>query len=288
MVFIDRLTRFCGGSRTLARLLAVNIGLALLLWVTTGVMSLSGADSGVIFRLTALPSDPRSFAGHPWTLLTYSLAHFSVLHLLVNMLWLYWFGRMFCDVRSDSSLLRLYIGAGVAGGVFYIAASMISGHAPGAYLTGASAAVLGIVTATGMLSPTRRTGLFLLGEVKLKWVALGCILLTLIGSYGTGIPTQAAHAGGIAAGIGWCLANRRVKSPGLHPGLRLILRKKVAKRGPEINARRAARAMSNTMPDTERLDQLLDKIRISGYDSLSRREKSELNYISSRLEANNQ
>lgn len=51
-----------------------------------------------------------------------------------------------------------------------------------------------------------------------------------------------------------------------------------------VNTRATIKAMNNRMSDTERLDELLDKIRVSGYDSLSSKEKTELNYISSRLE----
>ena len=125
---------------------------------------LCGGDSTLLYTLTALPSDPLSFATHPWTLVTYMVAHFAPLHMLFNMLWLYWFGMMFADSGRDRALPWLYAGAGIAGGVFYLAASVISGHAPGTYLTGASAAVLGVMTATAMLMPSRSIGLFLIGD----------------------------------------------------------------------------------------------------------------------------
>ncbi len=278
MVFIDRFTRYCGGSRILAWLLTINVVSALILWLTSGVMSLCGTSSSVLYRLFALPSDPLTFATHPWTLLTYMAAHFSPLHMLFNMLWLYWFGRMFTDVCPEWTLLQLYICGGVAGGALYIITSALSGNSPNAYLTGASASVLCIMTATALKMPSRKVMLILFGEVKLKWVALFCILLTLIGSVGTGIPAQAAHIGGIAAGACRLLVRRR-------PAVRQTRGLDPVKKAPRhIRTRATIEAMSNSVPDTVRLDELLDKIRISGYDSLSAKEKTELNYISSRLE----
>ncbi len=279
MAFINKFARYCGGSRVLAWLLAVNIAMAAALWTASGIISLCGGDSRVMFRLFALSSDPLTFAVRPWTMLTYMAAHFSPLHMLFNMLWLYWLGRMFSDVSSESTLLKLYIASGMAGGALYVVASALSRYAPGAYLTGASAAVLGIMTATALKMPSRGVMLFLFGEVKLKWVALGCILLTLLGSAGTGVPAQAAHFGGIAAGVCWFLARRK-------PAARPAAATGNTGCGPSrrVNARATIKAMNNRMSDTERLDELLDKIRISGYDSLSSKEKTELNYISSRLE----
>ena len=65
MAFIDRFRRYCGGSRVLAWLLTINVAVTLLLWVTSGALSLCGVETGVLYRLFALPSDPLSFATRP-------------------------------------------------------------------------------------------------------------------------------------------------------------------------------------------------------------------------------
>lgn len=278
MAFIDRLSGFCGGSRMLAWLLTINAATALTLWLAGAVTVFCGHDSSVLYSLTALPSDPLSFATHPWTLATYMVAHFSPLHMLVNMLWLFWFGRMLADSGREIQLLWLYIGSGICGGIFYIAASVISSHAPGTYLTGASAAVLGVVGATAMLMPSRRVNLFLFGEVKLKWVATGCIALTLLGSWGAGVPPQIAHLGGLAFGLVATMARKITADGGPQPCRHNSTRART------LNARKTMKAMKRLPDDHERLDQLLDKIRVSGYDSLTARERTELNHISSRIE----
>lgn len=275
--FIKKFTRYCGGSRSLAWLLTVNVAASALLLIAGFLLKVFGGNPSILYSLTALPSDPISFALHPWTIVTYSLVHFSPLHLIFNMLWLYWFGRMLADFERDSVLLWLYVGSAVASGVLYIAASCIIGYGPGAYLTGASGAVLGVMCACAMRMPNRTINLFLFGEVRLKWVATVCVALTLLGSFGSGVPTQSAHVGGIIFGVGWFLSRRRIP--------RRASTQRIRAR--EANPRRVntatMRAMNREVPDHVRLDQLLDKIRISGYESLTSKEKTELNYISTKL-----
>ena len=266
---------YCGWSRALSWLLTVNAGVSVALWIAALVLILSGTPTVVLYALTSLPSDVTSFAFHPWTLLSYMFVHFSPWHLLFNMLWLYWFGRLLADTGNAGGLNHIYIGGGVAGGVMYLAASLLTGYAPGAFLTGASAAVLAVICAAGMLMPERNIRLFLLGTLKLKWVALICVALTIIGSAGAGVPTQAAHAGGIIFGVGYCLVRRLGPLQSMRPTKAVPARK--------MHVRATMKAMSENTPDQKRLDQLLDKMRVSGYDSLSSKEKTELNYISSRL-----
>lgn len=274
MGFIERFRTLCGGSRALAWLLTVTAGSALLLWIVGLAAGLTGHAGDGPGLWLGVPSDITLLPSRPWTLLTYMLVHTNPLHLLFNLLWLYWFGRMLADVASDRQMLWIFVGSGVAGGMLYSVSSAFGGYT-GAYLAGDSAAVLGVMAATALLMPSRRIGLFLIGEVKLKWVALACILLTLLGS-GGGVAPQAAHIGGALAGGIWALVRKGYIRP---PQTRTR-----RNRGRKVNAKATIRAINRSISDSERLDQLLDKIRVSGYESLSAREKAELNHISSRIE----
>lgn len=284
MGFIDRITRFCGGSRVLAWLLTANVGIALVMWLAGAIITMSGGNSEVLSRVWALSSDPGTFITHPWTLMTYMAVHFSPLHLLFNMLWLYWFGRIMDDVSGEFTLLWVYIGAGIAGGICYLVFAFLSGYPVGAYLTGASAAVLGVMTYTAFIMPKRRVSLFLFGDVQMRWLAAGCILLTFAGSYGGGMAPTAAHAGGVVFSTVLFYLNRK---PKFKTGKPMRFHKRRERFGAvpptRINTKATVKAMESCVPEKERLDELLDKIRVSGYESLTQREKSELDYISSRL-----
>ena len=273
MGFIDNIKTYCSGSRALAWLLVITVVSGIVCWGTGLIVRLAGAGHDPINSWLALPSGLIVFLTHPWTILTYMVVHFSPLHLIFNALWLYWFGRMLADTRDDRTILTLFIGGGVAGGVLYLLISLLSSYDTG-FLTGDSAAVLSLMTGAAILMPQRRIGLFLLGEVRLKWVAIGCILITLLGG-GGGLQSQAAHLGGAAFGAitAICLKN----------GINFSWPKSDRNKKRGINTRATVKAFSS-LSDHDRLDQLLDKIRISGYESLSAKEKAELNYISSRID----
>ena len=284
---------WCGGSKVLAWLVGINLAAGTLFCILALCQQLFGLDVSPFLALFALPADFGLFLHLPWTLVTYMVTHFSLLHLLFNTLWLVWFGRMLLDVSPQKSLLWLYIGGGVAGGLFYLGAAAAT-HLTQGVLTGASAAVMSLMTATALAMPNRVVRLFLFGNVKLKWIALFTILFTLLVGRGN-IPTQCAHAGGILFGVFWHYCGGRLLTM-FRPRPKQVKRKskevaEVLKDRSGYSRRQSQRHDRSDAPtarkadDGERLDQLLDKIRVSGYASLSQKEKQELNAISERIDS---
>ena len=260
-------------SPALSTLILINTAVALLLFLLflTGKM---GAFSFSLEPFLALPSSLTGFLHRPWTLLSYMFTHVSLLHLIFNMLWLYWFGMVALDAYSNRFLFYTYIIGGLAGGIFYLATltllpSLI--HSPG--LCGASAAVMCVMTLAALKFPNRSFRLFLIGNVRLKWIALISILLAFIGVGGGGnVGGGLAHVGGVAAGF--CIYFMRGLNFSFSPRAR-------------FRERKAKKAFEKIRSKNARLDELLDKIRTSGYESLSKKEKFELNSLSEELRKNN-
>lgn len=278
MGFIDNFKKYCGGSTALAWLLTLTVAAGLILWIISVTGRFIGFSDSWISEWLAVSSDPVIVLKRPWTLVTYLATHLSPIHLLFNTLWLYWFGQMLADVSRDRSIIILFIGGGIAGGIIYCLVSLITAYPASAHLTGDSSAVLSVMTAIALIMPDRTIRLFLLGEIKLKWIAIVCIAITLLGANGNGVPPQSAHIAGILFGLGWALEHKGIikfHKPDWAKYAKPSYRK--------IKTKATLKAISNSISDEERLDQLLDKIRISGYDSLTRKEKTELNYISSRM-----
>lgn len=276
MGFIDKFKDYCGGSVALAWMLTLTVGISLALWLVGALGHLGGFSDGWISAWLALPADPIRALIHPWTFLTYVVTHLSPLHLLFNSLWLFWFGIMLADIGRDRTIVALFIGGGLTGGILYVLTAWLFGYASSAFLTGDSASVLSVMAAVAILIPNRRLRLFLLGEIKVKWIAIACIAITLVGSNGSGIAPQAAHVGGLLFGL--ITALRLKGNAGFAP------RRREKKSAPCHNVKATLKAIDKSLTDEDRLDQLLDKIRVSGYDSLSSREKTELNHISTRLD----
>lgn len=273
MAITDFMLRISRGSRTLAWLLGANAAMAIvILIVSLCGMAFGFEGAGLMRSALCVWPHPANLLTHPWSPASYMFVHFSPLHLLFNMMWLYWFGVMLVEIGKDRTLLKLYFGGGIAGAACYILFSLLPLGAGGAgCLAGASAAVLSLITGAALTMPRRRLNFFLLGSVELRWVAVGCIALAAIGGIGAGAPLQAAHFGGVLWAVGALYI----------PSVRTRRSSRRSER--RINAQATVRAINSRVPDEVRLDQLLDKVRISGYDSLSAKEKAELNYISARI-----
>ncbi|MDE6408751.1 MAG: rhomboid family intramembrane serine protease [Muribaculaceae bacterium] len=292
--------QYFGNSNILLFLIGSNVAVAVIIWLSAWL--LSGSDESILMSWIVMPAQWSSFILKPWSALTYMFTQVSFLHLLFNMLWLLWFGRIFIYCASEKQLLLTYLCGGLAGAICFLTVCNLGGAPAGSYLTGASASVLAVMTAASVMAPNLELNLLLLGQIRLKYVALLCIVLTFIGIGGGDAGGFSAHIGGVIFGFfAPSIFSRKVavNADYTSPLRRLIHKIKARKRkvpdalrqpvGPHGGAR--LRPSSNPASydtesrrnDEERLDQLLDKVRVSGYDSLSKAEKSELNAISSRL-----
>lgn len=268
----------------LAWLIGLNIGVSL---IALCVSAVSSAASGVVTSILTLPSVWSVFIIRPWTLLTYMVTQFSMLHLLVNVLWLFWFGRLVLNEVNGTRLGICYLVSGLAGGIGYLLTAL-SGGAAGEYLCGSSAAVMGVMCMAGVLMADRQLRFMLFGNVKVKWVAVVCVVLTLVGTQGTTAVTV-AHLGGVAGGVLYAFwLKMRANPQGVsamvtREELMDKIRQKMPKCERERRSETVAEAMRGRLNDHERLDELLDKIRLSGYNSLSDSERRELDALTKRL-----
>lgn len=220
----------------------------------------------------SLPCRVSALLLHPWTLATYMFVHYGFWHLAVNMLWLLMFGRVLELTCRSSFVWRMYLAGGLAGGVlFLLAASTIGGT--GLYLTGASASVSALISCSAMRSGNLEVNLFLIGPVRLKWVAIAALVLLLAGGGGGGLW---AHLGGAAAGM-WPWMYKRIGAP-RRPDWMSLEHWKQKRR-----LRATTKAFMNRKRDNDRLNELIDKIRVSGHEALTEQEKSELSLLSRRL-----
>ena len=283
--FIDSVKRFFRNGGVLKWLITINIGIFLIISLSGIFVKLSGIDIFSIDSFLSLPSKITDFLCRPWTIATYMFTQYNFLHILFNMLCLYWFGQVLLLTLSDRHLLWLYIVGGVFGGVFYLLiynlVPTFSGVA--ATLCGSSASVLAIMVAAALRSPDYEMNLLLIGAVKLKWIAVVAIVMSVIGIGGNNSGGEIAHIGGLFAGMLFGLMLRRGKDI-TKIGVGFSSKNGNEAKTRKINASRTATVMTNHRDDMARLDELLDKIKQSGYKSLTRKERDELETLSKRLQ----
>lgn len=284
--FIDRFSRYCG-STELAVVILINAGVFLTAWAAIHAGNAMGLEGNFTMQWLCVSSQVTVIPSRFWTLLTYMVTHYDIFHLLFNMLWLGCFGILRSPLMNGRRLVKVYVGGGLAGAALYGAVSAIwpSLTASGGYLCGSSASVLAVMTASAVFFPDRRINLFLFGSVRLKWVTAVCVALTLLGLGGGSQGAQSAHVGGVLFGIVFALvAGKKTELSKAAPSA--IIRNPIRK--VRINIRRngdaVAHAAGRRLSDASRLDALLDKIRLSGYSSLSPGERNELNELSMRID----
>ena len=236
-------------------------------------------------EFTALPSYLPKLATRPWTFFTYMFLHEGFLHILFNMLWLFFAGRLFMEYLGGKRLMNVYLLGGLIGGLLYVIFYNVFPSFRDVLIDsnnrGASAGVMAIVVAIATYRPQYPVKLFFVINVPLWGVAALALLLDLT-NLGEGVNAggHIAHLGGAA--FGFLFARQILAGKDITTWFGKIMDSIVNlfKRKPKVrkvysNKRRMSDATFNQQKaaDKDRMDQILDKISRSGYDSLSKDEK---------------
>lgn len=210
---IDELKgRFRRGDMAL-QLLYINVAVFILLALASVLLLLFNRSMQMVYLWLEVPASVATLLRQPWTIITYMFLHQDLLHLLFNMLWLYSFGRLFLTLFSAKHLRGLYLLGGIAGGLLYVLAYNVFPYfqpmVRSSYMLGASASVLAIVGATAYRDPDRPLRLFLLGTIRLKWLALVVLALDLLMITSQNGGGHIAHLGGALAGLAFAASLSR-------------------------------------------------------------------------------
>lgn len=233
----------------------------------------------------------------PWSVVTHMFAHRGIWHVAMNMLLLYWMGRMYVAQVGSRRLLSTYIGGGLVGFLAYFL--LANGFKPmqqATYALGASASVMTVFGAIATLQPDTRVNLILFGPIKLQHVFWGYVVLDYFGlSQGVNPGGNVAHLGGALFGVLLVLQERKGRN--VLAWLEWVI-DALASRSLSVPKRKRSRFRASTgnrwksaereasrapMSDDEfnaekverqrQLDAILDKISKHGYDHLSAEEK---------------
>lgn len=283
----------------LMKIIYINIAAFLILRIIGIVCYFSGIDTMSFLSFVELPSSFTLLSKKCWTLITYMFAHYEVMHILFNMLVLYWFGRMFLDFFTPKQFCGLYILGGIGGGLLYLLAYSLlpSLSSSISWLIGASASVMAIVLAISTKAPHYKLNLLFLGPISLKWITLFYVTIDMLSINGANVGGHVAHLGGALIGFLFTLAINRgidISAPLNHiidfftniknPFKNFQFKKHSPEKGNNSKNTYNNQYNNNTMSkeDEQALDIILDKIKKSGYTSLSEAEKRRLFQVSSK------
>lgn len=229
-------------SPALIALIAINIVVFIVLAISSRTSAMNIADA-----LCLKPSWTALWR-EPWTLVTYSFTQANAIQLLFNMLWLFSFGRLLMMVCSDRNIVLIYVTGAATGGLAFLIFSSAFGANGYGWLTGSSAAIIAVAVAVAVLMPDRELNMPLLGMVKIKWIVAVVVVIFFIGLSAPNAGGNLAHLGGAAAGAGYALALKR---------------------------------SSRSSAGVGEYTRLVEKIKRSGYEALSPREKRRFFELSS-------
>lgn len=292
--FIDTLKAWLRSGDMLVTLVAINVAVFVVLHLI-----------GIGMLFTRQQAEPAAWLGffagtnftrRPWGLITYMFTHYDLLHLLFNMLWLWWFGKIFLELFSAKQMLAMYLYGGLGGAALYAAMTAIFPALSGGYLIGASAAVIAVFIAVALRIPDYEIGLLFFGTVKLKWIAVAMIALDILMPDGN-IGGHISHLGGAVVALLFHLGMKRnidITRPfnAAIDGCVNLFRRTFAHRDRSPRIRRAKGTKERELASRERpsdideMDIILDKIKKSGYAGLTDEEKEKLFSVSSRLRQN--
>ncbi len=268
----------------LSKLIYINLGVFLILQIVIIFSSLFGNNQQIysLISYLAVPTNLESLSTRPWTIISYMFTHKDFFHLLFNMLWLYWFGRIFLSYFSERQLLSLYILGGIAGAALYIISyNVFPGlniQSSNSYALGASASVMAIVIAIAVLVPDYKVYVVLIGPVRIIYIALIGFILSSLVDFSINTGGKIAHIGG--ATFGYFYTYRYNKGKDITRWLSSFLDKlfsffKAEKKMKVTHKRPASDIEYNKqkLSNQKEVDRILDKISKEGYESLSKKEK---------------
>jgi membrane associated rhomboid family serine protease len=234
----------------------------------------------------SIPGQWQWFIRKPWTLITYFFTHEGILHILFNMLGLYWFGRIIHEFLGNRRVINLYILGGLAGAFFYLLFYNTipyfkeqaefyfqSEHQPLSML-GASASVFAIAVAAATLVPEYRFHLLFIGPVKIVYIVAIYLVGSWLGIKGENAGGNLSHLGG--ALLGFIYIRQLQRGTDLGKPVNVISNWINNFGKPKLKVYSNKNKEMKSQVSQKDIDAILDKINRSGYESLSKEEKEKL------------
>jgi membrane associated rhomboid family serine protease len=230
----------------------------------------------------SLSTNWNDLAWKPWSILSYAFFHYGIIHLVFNMLMLHFTSRLFLTFFTQKQLLGIYLLSAIFSGLVFLLGYH---YLPilinvSTSVVGASGAIMAILIATTTYQPFMDVRLALFGKVKLWQITVLFLFLDLIQLPMNNTGGHIAHLSGAFFGYIYIklLQNGTDLSKIVDSILSMFSKKQSTPfKKVHVNPKKPAfkRDSKIVVEDKtqQQLDEILDKISKSGYDSLTIEEK---------------
>lgn len=232
-----------------------------------------------------VPSTFSVFINRFYTVLTYQFLHYNLFHLLSNMVILYYFGTHFSFLSSSKKIVPLYILGGIMGAIVFLVAFYFQDDA--IKLVGASGSVMALLAAVATLQPKYKVHLFGTFFISYQWIAYFFVIINLLTIQQENAAGNYAHLGGLF--FGYVFVKASENGIDLSQFILAFFNSfwSIFKRDKKLKVTHISEKFKqkktfisnqtsniNTEETQEKMNAILDKIKMHGYDKLNQSEKA--------------
>ena len=265
----NKINLYISGLNIVEKIILFNITLYLLPFVLKTVLFLFNIKGLSIVNWFTIDATLSEFILKPWSILTYGFIHGSFSHIFWNMLILYYFGNILKNIFGEKLILNLFLSGIVAGGLIYLISYNLFPVFKGvnSVMIGASAGVMSLLFFLAAYDPQYRIRIIFF-DIKILYIALFLFFYDIIQIPLNNSGGHIAHIGGALWGYYYS-----VKYNNGSDLVNSILSyfKKNTNNKPSVKSK-----TNNKSFNQDKIDEILDKISDSGYDSLTKSEKEYL------------
>ena len=265
----NKINLYISGLNILEKIILFNITVYLLPFVLKTVLFLFNIKGLSIVNWFTIDATLSEFILKPWSILTYGFIHGSFSHIFWNMLILYYFGNILKNIFGEKLILNLFLGGIVAGGLTYLISYNLFPVFKGinSVMIGASAGVMSVLFFLAAYDPQYRIRIIFF-DIKILYIALFLFFYDIIQIPLNNSGGHIAHIGG--ALWGYYYSVKYNNGSDLVNSI-LSFFKKNTNNKPSLKSKKDTKNF-----DQNKIDEILDKISDSGYDSLTKSEKEYL------------
>ena len=265
----NKINLYISGLNIVEKIILFNITLYLLPFVLKTVLFLFNIKGLSIVNWFTIDATFSEFILKPWSILTYGFIHGSFSHIFWNMLILYYFGNILKNIFGEKLILNLFLSGIVAGGLTYLISYNLFPVFKGvnSVMIGASAGVMSVLFFLAAYDPQYRIRIIFF-DIKILYIALFLFFYDIIQIPLNNSGGHIAHIGGALWGYYYS-----VKYNNGSDLVNSILSyfKKNTNNKPSVKSKK-----DNKSFNQDKIDEILDKISDSAYDSLTKSEKEYL------------
>ncbi len=254
-------------SSNLNKIIYLNIIFFVIIKVCSSIFFLFEINTNEFFNKLYLPAEINLIKLQPWSIFSFMFIHLNFVHLIFNMLWLYFIGNIFLQWLNERQLIYIYILGGISGGLFFVLSynylPLLQKNIDNTLALGASASIFAIMMAITIYKPDHKIQIPFIQKIKLKNITILLTIYYIISLSGGNTGGYLAHIGG---GIFSFIYMKQLNTSKIF--------KSIFKNNSKFNEKDSDYIYNQKQnKKNKEIDIILEKISKSGYKSLNKKEK---------------